>query len=518
MITVADLRERLTDEGLKLIAGEDGIDNQVKYLTIMELVGKSSRIKKKGFVISTFHAFTRLDDIMEQLKWLNEIGISGVGFHTASYKKIPEKVITFSNNHSLPLFYIPGDTPYYRIFDKYNQMVHEKKDWEMKEIYKLNKKLMESVLSEKDLNYITRVVGSYIDNLVIVLDQYLDLLASWKRQDQKKEDVEMLLDFLIQKKKEAFLTARFSNRETTIHVEHLQINVKKFTVYPIKSKMNFFGYMLICQDGLEGDFINEVIRNGIRALTLTAHNRYAMNRLQKEEDIELMEGIFKEEVNEAAESEFHMNIRNIRQIFLANPDSIDEQYRLLEILKEIFDKKERDSLVWLYNNRIVGVIDITLNDDHLESVRKVIPLVRFGTSSSIKEPNISSIRTMYKQADYALKYCIRNNLAITRWEDIGIEKAAYHLSRDPLFIELDSEVLGPLLDYDKEKNSELTETLYCYLKNFFNIQKTSSELFVHPNTVRYRLHKINEILAMDIQHPSNYSMLILAYELHKLRF
>lgn len=45
MITVSELYEKLKSIHIKLIGGNAGIDKVVEYLTIMELVEKTTRIK-----------------------------------------------------------------------------------------------------------------------------------------------------------------------------------------------------------------------------------------------------------------------------------------------------------------------------------------------------------------------------------------------------------------------------------------------------------------------------------------
>lgn len=72
-------------------------------------------------------------------------------------------------------------------------------------------------------------------------------------------------------------------------------------------------------------------------------------------------------------------------------------------------------------------------------------------------------------------------------------------------------LLFPLLDSDyaltyieelreriscKEKSAEkgLQHTLCAYVQNHFDIEKTAETLFQHPNTIRYRLNKLKEIL------------------------
>ena len=49
----------------------------------------------------------------------------------------------------------------------------------------------------------------------------------------------------------------------------------------------------------------------------------------------------------------------------------------------------------------------------------------------------------------------------------------------------------------KAHSSELLGTLWCYLDNGRSLEATARELFVHPNTVRYRLKRISEVIGWD---------------------
>ncbi len=46
-------------------------------------------------------------------------------------------------------------------------------------------------------------------------------------------------------------------------------------------------------------------------------------------------------------------------------------------------------------------------------------------------------------------------------------------------------------------SGELMETLWCYLDNGRSLEATARELFVHPNTVRYRLKKVTEVIGWN---------------------
>lgn len=46
-------------------------------------------------------------------------------------------------------------------------------------------------------------------------------------------------------------------------------------------------------------------------------------------------------------------------------------------------------------------------------------------------------------------------------------------------------------------SGELLDTLWCYLDNGRSLEATARELFVHPNTVRYRLKKVSEVIGWN---------------------
>jgi len=48
---------------------------------------------------------------------------------------------------------------------------------------------------------------------------------------------------------------------------------------------------------------------------------------------------------------------------------------------------------------------------------------------------------------------------------------------------------------------ELIETIWCYLDNGRSLEATARDLFVHPNTVRYRLKKVSDVIGWDATGP-----------------
>ena len=50
-------------------------------------------------------------------------------------------------------------------------------------------------------------------------------------------------------------------------------------------------------------------------------------------------------------------------------------------------------------------------------------------------------------------------------------------------------------------STDLVTTLWSYLDNGRSLEATARELFVHPNTVRYRLKRVSEVIGWDATGP-----------------
>ena len=54
-------------------------------------------------------------------------------------------------------------------------------------------------------------------------------------------------------------------------------------------------------------------------------------------------------------------------------------------------------------------------------------------------------------------------------------------------------VLGPVLDYDRDHQTQLVTTLGAWLDGGGSLTRTAAALYVHPKTVRYRLRRVEEL-------------------------
>jgi DNA-binding PucR family transcriptional regulator len=72
------------------------------------------------------------------------------------------------------------------------------------------------------------------------------------------------------------------------------------------------------------------------------------------------------------------------------------------------------------------------------------------------------------------------------------------------------DTLRPLLEYDRARRTHLVATLRAYVDAGFNVTKSAAALYVHPNTVVYRLRRIKQITGRDVHEPNELLVLILS--------
>jgi DNA-binding PucR family transcriptional regulator len=63
------------------------------------------------------------------------------------------------------------------------------------------------------------------------------------------------------------------------------------------------------------------------------------------------------------------------------------------------------------------------------------------------------------------------------------------------------ELVRPLEDYDREHNSDLIRTLSVFFDMNANASETAERLFLHRNSLAYRLDRIRQITGLDLKSP-----------------
>lgn len=74
-------------------------------------------------------------------------------------------------------------------------------------------------------------------------------------------------------------------------------------------------------------------------------------------------------------------------------------------------------------------------------------------------------------------------------------------------------VLAPLAQYDARTGSDLVHTLRTYVERGGALAETGETLFLHRNSVLYRLHRIQELSGIDPHDRATRMTLLVAWAL-----
>jgi DNA-binding PucR family transcriptional regulator len=175
-------------------------------------------------------------------------------------------------------------------------------------------------------------------------------------------------------------------------------------------------------------------------------------------------------------------------------------------IRRIARHQHADVLVGVQGNRLVVVIGRRVDEEvahsHPASFMDIAGAMEqsFGPGALVVGPSVVTVVDAAKSAKAALAGF---SVAKARRElprplsadDVLPERA---LAGDPLARRaLVSQIYEPLRDHQLD----LLGTLWAYLETGHSLEATARELYVHPNTVRYRLKKVAQVVAWDPGNP-----------------
>ncbi len=204
--------------------------------------------------------------------------------------------------------------------------------------------------------------------------------------------------------------------------------------------------------------------------------------------------------------ELHFNTEEIRIVFLIKFFGKTDMMPF-EMLQNMFPDKSKDYVISVGEHDIVLVKDIKPGTDSKEIEKMATNIadtlctefytkVAIGISTAVD--NIKDLARAYKEAQVALEVgkVFETEKNIISYENLGIGRLIYQLPTTlcEMFLQ---EVFkkGSLESLDRET----LMTIQCFFENNLNVSETSRKLFVHRNTLVYRLEKIRKLTGLDLR-------------------
>ena len=180
------------------------------------------------------------------------------------------------------------------------------------------------------------------------------------------------------------------------------------------------------------------------------------------------------------------------QLWMIKGKHITEDIPVLEALFEFSE------IISLTSDRLLVILndkEELLPEDiigHFEA--EIMKVIRIYTGPKVKQ--FSDLRYAYMQTLILEDILVSKHVSIIDYNSILFERVIHELPND-----IQEQLLeGYLIEYPiHQLNSELLETTTGFFENNLNVTDTANELFLHRNTLIYRLNKISQITNLDIR-------------------
>lgn len=129
--------------------------------------------------------------------------------------------------------------------------------------------------------------------------------------------------------------------------------------------------------------------------------------------------------------------------------------------------------------------------------------------------SLEFVRKAYEQSIFAINFpskTVLNFYSSYYFADL-LKKLSDSASESISWDEFIHPCLTILMNYDKKNNANLYNTLKIYLENNLKIKETSARLFLHRNSVKYRLDKIVELCKIDLEDSETVFLLQLSFHI-----
>jgi GAF domain-containing protein len=130
--------------------------------------------------------------------------------------------------------------------------------------------------------------------------------------------------------------------------------------------------------------------------------------------------------------------------------------------------------------------------------------------------SVAAYTTGFEEAEHAVMAAslVSADPGVISFDDLGAYKYLLRVAQDGRVRDRRGEALKTLAEYDERHRAQLVLTLEEYLRRRGNIAAAAQTLYVHPNTLRQRLRRIQDLTGLDV---ANEDWLMIEIELKLLR-
>ena len=181
----------------------------------------------------------------------------------------------------------------------------------------------------------------------------------------------------------------------------------------------------------------------------------------------------------------------------------------------VFEVEEK--IVMMFSQYTEIKVKSIINDivkRHVSKVKDANWIIGIGQATK----NIRCIYKSYKQAMSIIKLYSNRKCynKISAYRDLGLYKLLLSMNDKEIIKEYYSETLKKLDEYDSMNNTDFSDVLKIYLDNNGSVKDTAQILYVHRNTINYKIKRIEEVLGCNLSDLNTRIMYSVAYMLREI--
>ena len=198
---------------------------------------------------------------------------------------------------------------------------------------------------------------------------------------------------------------------------------------------------------------------------------------------------------------------DVKRVVFMVETKYEKDNSAMETVKSLFASKPKDFITAIDEKSIIIVKELKESDDFEELNRIARTLVDMLNAEAMSQVRVSygnviheikDVSRSYKEAKMALEVgkIFYSDKIVIPYSNLGIGRLIYQLPI-PLCQMFMKEVFGEQLP-DTFDDETLT-TINKFFENNLNVSETSRQLYVHRNTLVYRLEKLQKSTGLDIR-------------------
>ena len=527
-IYVKDLLMEEEMNGARLVSGEEGLDNEIKGVTIIEAPDIVKWINGGEVLLTGLYAFRScsMEDFKNYIDELVKKKISALilkrGKPVEGAEDKVEYLIQFSRKHTIPILEMPFEISFRDVMSRLMERLFNEEVTRLKYFKTTHDNFSALVLGSESIgvaiDQILDVLAKLIRNPVAAFNRQLDCIGASEGAERSLE---------IQKDAQSYEPGVYSN------YEYLRQQIENRQQYIVKVKLNLRErlYLVITEEEDSFDVMDAIAtESAIWALQFELVRQYSVTELEKKFQNDIMHNILNGKIDSISELQKNTSLLGV---------PINGSFRVIVFGLKGEDRDKRDfkskisdthllsdaiacqmTNVKIYNDldRIVVVKEVNkeqTQEEYRQEIREIVDKVQAYVSRQDKELQVKAgvgkvvegvinLPDSFKEANEAFTFVDiageiseDGNSQVTLFSDLGIFKLLCQLDNPELLLEYVPEGLQKLYNYKKPQRDDLLITLKTYLDRNLNLSKTAQDLFVHYKTASYRIEKIAKITGVD---------------------